>query len=61
MAATNKLTDTSLMPFGEHKGKRMIDVPESYLLFLWTNNKMTDQVREYINDNLDVIKANQRK
>lgn len=29
------LTDDSLMPFGKHKGKRLDQVPASYLLWLW--------------------------
>jgi hypothetical protein len=31
------MTDTDLMPFGKHRGKRMEDVPASYLLWLWDN------------------------
>lgn len=56
-----KLTDISPMPYGVHRGERMIDVPESYLLYLWTSDKMTEPVREYIKENMDAIRANQRK
>jgi len=28
------LSDNSLMPFGAHKGRKMIDVPASYLVWL---------------------------
>jgi len=31
------MTDTDKMPFGKHAGKRMEDVPASYLLWLWDN------------------------
>lgn len=27
------LTDQSIMPYGMHKGKKMIDVPDSYLQY----------------------------
>ncbi len=50
-----KLTDDSLMPFGIHKGKKMLDVPASYLLFLHEGKKYTEDVKDYIIDNLDVI------
>lgn len=52
------LTDESPMPFGMHKEKgfKMIDVPAKYLLWLYDNNKCTSQVKDYIVENLDVIK-----
>lgn len=50
------LTDESLMPWGIHKGKKMANVPAPYLLFLYENNKCDAQVKEYITDNLDVLK-----
>jgi uncharacterized protein (DUF3820 family) len=62
-----KLNDTSLMPFGTHKGKRMINVPADYLLWLtdqpWmkTGSGFYALVREYIADNLDVIKKENKK
>jgi hypothetical protein len=55
------LQDTSLMPFGMHKGTPMQDVPASYLHFLWTNG-MSDEithpslVADYIRRNLDALR-----
>ena len=63
-----KLTDDSQMPFGQHKGRKMEDVPAQYLMYLWgeNSNKFKDGkipedrplfgVMEYIEDNLDVLK-----
>jgi uncharacterized protein (DUF3820 family) len=31
----NKMTDTSLMPWGKYKNKRLIDIPASYFIWLW--------------------------
>lgn len=31
------MNDQSEMPFGKYKGKKMEDVPASYLLWLWDN------------------------
>jgi len=36
------LTDESLMPWGEHKGKPLAEVPAPYLLDLWTNKWLRD-------------------
>lgn len=49
------LTDASLMPYGKHKGTPMEQVPASYLLWLYDNNRTTDQVRAYIVDNRAVL------
>ena len=49
-------TDSSIMPFGAHKGKRLIDVPAQYLLWLYENNKCVGHLKNYIQDNLDVLK-----
>lgn len=46
------------MPFGAHKGKPMVEVPDQYLLWIWNENKCNNDVREYIKDNLDAIKSN---
>jgi len=50
------LTDESLMPFGLHKGSKMTNVPASYLMYLYDSGKCTKDVRDYIEDNLDVLK-----
>lgn len=53
---SENLTDASPMPFGKHQGKKMEDVPASYLLWLWNENVTQPAVRAYIQDNLDVLK-----
>jgi uncharacterized protein (DUF3820 family) len=50
------LNDNSSMPFGKHKGDRLINVPASYLLWLYENNKCSGELKQYIEDNLDAIK-----
>jgi len=47
-------TDDSIMPFGMHSGKKMKDVPDSYLLWLYHEKSINDsRVKQYIEDNLD--------
>jgi uncharacterized protein (DUF3820 family) len=45
------LTDSSIMPFGKHKGVKMANVPASYLLWLLENDKCSESVKEYIIEN----------
>ena len=50
------MEDTDLMPYGVHKGKEMQDVPASYLIWLFENNKCSGDVKKYIEDNLEVLR-----
>lgn len=50
------LTDDSEMPFGMHKGKKMEDVPASYLLYLKGEGCSDQRVVDYIEENLQVLK-----
>lgn len=49
------LTDNSRMPFGKHKNEKMANVPANYLLWLYESNKCNKEVREYIEDNMDIL------
>ncbi len=51
-----KLTDNSLMPFGVLLGKKMEDVPASYLLWLHNENCRHAEVAAYIEENLSALK-----
>ena len=50
------MTDTDLMPFGKYKGKKMIDVPATYLIWFWEYGNGWPDVRAYIKDNLCIIR-----
>lgn len=61
---SEKLTDTSIMPFGKHKGKRLIDVPAQYLYWLHTEcqrNRYSNDLHDYIEDNMDAILQEMKK
>jgi len=55
------MIDSSIMPFGRHKGKHMHQVPNDYLLWLYEEMKVkkpygsSKLVWNYLVDNLDVI------
>lgn len=50
-----KLTDESPMPFGKYAGAKMANVPADYLIWLYDNGKTSEQVRQYIEENKDVL------
>ncbi len=52
----NMLNDDSYMLFGKYKGIKMANVPADYLLWLYDNNKCNKDVKDYIEDNLDVLR-----
>lgn len=59
--AEDTFTDISLMTFGAHKGKRMIDIPATYLLYLNQKGWITDKrVQQYVNSNLEVLEKEAR-
>ena len=57
MTLRTPLTDESICPFGKHKGKKLGNVPASDLLYMWENYKLYGDFKQYIEDNLDVIKS----
>ena len=50
-----KYTDTTLMPFGKYKGKELQDIPASYLLWLYNEDLNHLQLKEHIEDNMEVL------
>lgn len=54
---TETLTDNSPMPYGKYKGVEMQEVPASYLIWLYENDKCSDSVKEYVEDNLEILKS----
>ncbi len=55
------MDDTTLMPFGKHKGTRMIDVPPQDLLWIYEQDWCKGSLRAYIEDNLDALEAQAKK
>lgn len=48
-------TDSSKIPFGKYKGEKLINVPGSYLIWLYENDK-AGVLKSYIEENLDVLR-----
>lgn len=51
-----RLSDISLMPFGEYKNHKMVNVPAEYLLWLYDNGLKDGDVKTYIKENKIVLK-----
>lgn len=51
-----ELTDNSIMPNGKHKGVKMANVPDDYLLRVYSDDTCLPAVKAYIKYNLDVLK-----
>jgi len=49
------LTDESPMPWGKYKGDKLVNVPASYLIWCYDNNKCSCDVKAYIKENYDVL------
>ena len=56
-----KLTDSDLMPQGKYKGQTMENVPYWHLLWLYDQPFCRRDVREYIDDNRDVLELEQKR
>ena len=55
-------TDRSPMPMGEYKGRALVNVPASTLLWYWDQTwfDKTSPLGRYIKDNMDVLKQQKR-
>jgi len=55
-ASTEPYTDATPMPFGEHKGKALVNVPGSYLIWLYDNDFAKGRLATYIRQNMDALR-----
>jgi uncharacterized protein (DUF3820 family) len=51
-----ELHDNSPMPVGKYRGKAMETIPAQYLMWLYDEKIGRKEVRDYIEDNLDVLR-----
>jgi len=48
------MNDNSLMKFGQHKGEKLANVPESYFIWLHKEGKCYGPLKKYIEENFNV-------
>lgn len=46
-----EVDDNYIMPFGVYKGKKIANCPADYLLWLYDNDKVNQEVKQYIEEN----------
>lgn len=56
-----KMTDESIMPYGKYKGKKMANVPASYLMWMHREGKLFQSIQEYVTENLDVLEKQEKE
>ena len=58
LAYKKPLTDNDFMPYGEHNDKKMINVPASYLCYLWNKGLKEEScaLSDYIRDALPILR-----
>jgi uncharacterized protein (DUF3820 family) len=49
------MDDETILTFGKYKGIKLANIPATYLLWLYENNKCFGELKDYIIDNLDVL------
>lgn len=55
------LTDDSILHYGQkHRGKKLAEVPDSYLVWLYDNAKISAVLKTYIEENVPLIQAQVR-
>lgn len=61
--AESTLTDDDIMPFGKYheSGTKMANVPAWYLLNLYESGRCFGEIKNYIQDNLEVLKQEKTK
>ena len=53
---SERVTDSTILSFGIHKGKAVGNVPARYLLFLYDQKRLPENLKAYIVENYDVLK-----
>jgi len=50
-----------LMPFGKYKGRPVSELSDGYLVTLYINNKLPKWLREYAEENINILKLTVKK
>lgn len=51
------MTDKDKMPYGQYQGQPIVNVPAHYLIWLYDNGRCSGNVKQYIKDNLEVLRT----
>ena len=51
------MDDNTILTFGKHKGKKLANVPASYLLWLYEQPNLDFKLRIYIKENMEGLQS----
>lgn len=51
------MTDQDKMPYGQYQGQAMANIPASYLIWLYDNKRCSGNVKQYIQENIEVLRT----
>lgn len=49
------------MPFGKHKGESLLDIPVSYLEWIYDNIELDGDLEESVSDAIDLLTSEQTR
>lgn len=49
------MNDESLMPYGKFKGDKLENVPAYYLLWMYDNGKLNNELKAYVDENRTLL------
>jgi hypothetical protein len=60
------MTDSSIMPWGKHKGEKLANIPAAYLIWLYgsagiASQPHNKQLADYIKSNMDALKTEAKR
>jgi uncharacterized protein (DUF3820 family) len=50
------MNDSTILKTGKHKGKALANVPAKHLIKLYKKGGISEDLKNYIEDNMDVLK-----
>jgi len=57
---TNHLEDI-IMPFGKYKGEQLLDIPASYLEWIYDNLELNGDLEQAVSDAIDILRGEKNR
>lgn len=57
----NDYIDGVIMPFGKYKGEQLLDIPVSYLEWIYDNLELNGDLKKSVSDAIDILRAEKNR
>lgn len=57
----NDYIDDVIMPFGKYKGEQLLDIPVSYLEWIYDNLELNGDLEKSVSDAIDILRAEKNR